>query len=83
MLGDQQVFEHGHAGKQADVLEGAGHARGARDLEALHAFEKKERAARRVAPLPAAEVSRGSASKAALAPMSQRDDGLRWAYRSR
>ena len=40
VLRDQQVLEHGHAGKQADVLEGAGHPRLLADLVAQHALEQ-------------------------------------------
>ena len=64
----QQVFEHGHAGEQPDVLEGAGHPRAAGDLEALHAFEQEQCAARCACPLPAAAGEPGSASKADAKP---------------
>ena len=46
VLGDQQVFQHGHAGKQADVLEGAGDARLLRHQIVRHALEQIERAVR-------------------------------------
>ena len=45
VLGDQQVFQHRHAGKQPDVLEGAGNARLLGDEEIRHALELVERAA--------------------------------------
>ena len=44
VLGDQQILQHGHAGKQADVLEGAGDARLLRHQIVGHALEQKERA---------------------------------------
>ena len=44
VLGDQQVFQHRHAGKQADVLEGAGDARLLGDEIFRHALELVERA---------------------------------------
>ena len=78
MLRHQQVFEHGHAGEQADVLEGAGHAGGASDLEALHAFEKEKRAARRLAPLPAASGEPGQRLEGGLRPVRQRDAAFGW-----
>jgi len=39
VLRDQQVFEHGHAGKEPDVLEGAHDARLTGDAVALQAGE--------------------------------------------
>ena len=42
MLRDDEVLEHGHAGKQPDILEGARDARLARDLEIRHALEQEE-----------------------------------------
>ena len=44
MLGDQQILQHGHAGKQPDVLERAGDARLLRDQKIGHALEQKKRA---------------------------------------
>ncbi len=43
MLGDQQVFQNRHAGKQADVLEGAGDLGFGGYLEVRHAFEQEFR----------------------------------------
>ena len=76
MLRHQQVFEHGHAGEQADVLEGAGHPRAAGDFEALHAFEQVERAAGRVRPLPAAAGEPRQRVEGGLGAMRQRDPAL-------
>ena len=73
MLRHQQVFEHGHAGEQADVLEGAGHPRAAGDFEALHAFEQVKRAAGRGGPLPAAAGEAGQGVEGGLGAMRQRD----------
>ena len=42
MLRDDQILQDGHAGKQADILEGARDARLARDLEVRHALEQEE-----------------------------------------
>jgi branched-chain amino acid transport system ATP-binding protein len=42
VLGDQKVLQHGKAAEQADVLERAGDARFARDLEVRHALEQEE-----------------------------------------
>ncbi len=42
VLRDDEVLEHRHAGKQPDVLEGAGDARAPRDLEVGHALEQEE-----------------------------------------
>ena len=41
VLGDQKVFQHGHAGEQPDVLERAGDLRLRRDLEVRHAFQQE------------------------------------------
>jgi hypothetical protein len=46
VLGDDQVFEHGHLREQADVLEGAHHLRRARDLVAGQLFEAQHAALR-------------------------------------
>ena len=46
MLGDHEVFEHGHAGEQADVLEGARHLGMLRDAEIVHALEQEFAAVR-------------------------------------
>ena len=39
VLGDDQILEHGHAGEEADVLEGARHLGALRDAEIIHALE--------------------------------------------
>ena len=44
MLGNQQIFQHGHAGKQADVLKGAGDARLLGNEIFRHTLELVERA---------------------------------------
>ena len=54
MLGDQQIFQHRHAGKQPDVLEGAGHARLLGDEIFRHALELVERSVRAREPALAA-----------------------------
>ena len=54
MLGDEQVFQHRHARKQADILEGARDARVPGDAKSLHALQQK----------PAPFVVKGDASDA-------------------
>ncbi len=46
VLGDQEVLQHRHAGKQPDVLEGARDPRRVDDQKVGHAFEGKQRAVR-------------------------------------
>src|SRR5262249_24218182 len=46
MLSDQQILEHGHAGEQADILEGAGDARELGDAEVEQALEQIGRTVR-------------------------------------
>ncbi len=58
VLGDQQIFQHRHAGKQPDVLEGAGHASLLGDEKFRQALELVEGAVR--------------AREAALATVGQR-----------
>ena len=41
VLGDDQVFEHGHACEQADVLEGSRHAGALGDPIAVHLFQQE------------------------------------------
>ena len=50
VLRDQQVFQHGHAAEQPDILEGAGDPRMMGDQVVRHAFEQEQRA---LAPHPA------------------------------
>ena len=40
MLSDQQIFQHGHARKQANILKRAGDPRVLRDDKVRHAFEQ-------------------------------------------
>ena len=62
MLGDQQILQHGHAGKQTDVLERAGDPRLLRHQIVGHALEQEQRAVR---PNHAALAARGEVFKRA------------------
>ena len=77
VLRDQQVFQHGHAGKQADVLEGAGDARLLRDQIVRHALEQEERAvaARRCCACRCRSASRVASQSGGVA-VAQRDAAL-------
>ena len=76
MLGDKQIFEHGHPSEKADVLEGAGDARGSRDLEASHALQKENRAPSGCGPLFSSGGDAGQNFKRRAAPMSERNAAL-------
>ncbi len=56
VLRDQKILQHAHALEQADVLEGARHARLLRHQVIRHALEQEQRALR---PVQAARAARG------------------------
>src|SRR5271166_2495569 len=76
MLSHEQVFENRHPGEEPNVLEGTGHARRSRYLEAGHSLQEKDRAIGRGAPLFSLEGDVGQSVKCRAASMYERDASL-------
>ena len=77
MLGDHQILQHRHAGKQPDILEGAGDARLRRNLEIGHAFQQKQVAGRGLAMAGAGRGQRRHIGRRGNAGAGQRKTSFR------